>query len=372
MTEDQDKMFQSVYIHIPFCSSICSYCDFCKMFYNEELVNKYLFELENEILKKYKNEKLTTIYIGGGTPSCLSINQLKQLFFITNKLKLSNNYEFTIEVNVNDITEEKLKLFKENHINRLSIGIETTSKKHLTFLNRIHTKENIVERINLTKSYFDNISVDLMYGFPNQTIEELKYDLDFIKNLNVNHISIYSLIIEENTKIYIDKVKPIDETIEEEMYYFIIKYLKNLGYNHYEISNFSKLNYESNHNLVYWNNEEYYGFGLGASGYTDNIRYTNTRSINKYLNGNHIIEESNISKKIQMENQMILGLRKIEGVSKKKFKEKFSINIEEVFDIIGMEHKALIENNEEFIRIPENLLYIQNSILVNFIDGGKE
>jgi len=364
-------MVKSAYIHVPFCSSICSYCDFCKMFYNEELVNKYLLELEKEINKKYEHNILNTIYIGGGTPSCLNSNQLKRLFTITNTFKLDTNYEFTIELNINDITEEKLKLFKENHINRLSIGIETINKKHLTFLNREHTKADIISKINLAKKYFNNISIDLMYGFPNQTLEELKFDLEFIKDLNVNHISIYSLIIEEHTKIYIDEIKAIDDNIEEEMYYFIIKYLKDLGYNHYEISNFSKLNYESKHNLVYWNNEEYYGFGLGASGYTGNIRYTNTRSMNKYLTGKYIIEESNIEKQIQMENEMILGLRKIEGVSKKKFKEKFSLNIEEVFDIIDMEHKSLIENSEEFIRIPENLLYIQNSILVNFIDGGK-
>ena len=364
-------MSKSAYIHIPFCSSICTYCDFCKMYYSENLVDKYLEGLEKEITKNYKKEVLNTIYIGGGTPSCLSSEQLKRLFSITNKLSINKNYEFTIELNINDITEEKLIIFKESKVNRLSIGIETINEKHLKFLNRKHSKEEVINNINLTKKYFSNINIDLMYAFPNQTLKELKEDLFFIKSLNTNHISIYSLIIEEHTKIYIDKTKPLNEDIEEKMYYFIINYLKEMGYNHYEISNFAKPSYESKHNLTYWNNNEYYGFGLGASGYIDNIRYTNTRSINKYLTGEYTIEKCLIDKKIKMENHMILGLRKINGIKKEDFNKIYNLDIEEVFDIIKLEKQKLITNDNGYIKIPANLLYIQNSILVNFIEGVK-
>ena len=363
-------MPKSIYIHIPFCNTICSYCDFCKIYYNENLVDNYLIELEKETKKNYKKEKLNTIYIGGGTPSSLSLKQLSKLFSITNTLVLNDNYEFTIELNINDITEEKLNFLKENKVNRLSIGIESINEKHLNFLNRKHNEKDIRNNIALAKNYFNNISIDLMYAFPNQTLKELEEDLNFIKELEVNHISIYSLIIEEHTKIYIDKVQPLDETLEEKMYYFIIEYLAKLGYNQYEISNFSKEGYESKHNTTYWNNEEYYGFGLGASGYIKDTRYINTKSINKYLEGNYINEQETISKLTKMENHMMLGLRKIEGVSKTEFKKIYNLDIEEVFDIINLENKKLITNENGYIRIPNNLLYIQNSILVNFINGG--
>ena len=364
------KNCNSVYIHIPFCSNICNYCDFCKMYYNEKLVDDYLQELNKEIKTNYKNETLSTIYIGGGTPSCLNIEQLSKLFNITSKLNLNNKYEFTIEMNINDITEEKLKLFKENKVNRISIGIETLNDKYLTILNRKHTKEEVIAKLKLAKRYFNNINIDLMYAFPKETLKDLDKDLSFIKEIDVPHVSIYSLIIEEHTKLFIDKTTPIDDELESKMYYHIIEHLKNLGYNHYEISNFSKEGYESRHNLTYWNNLEYYGFGLGSSGYINNIRYTNTRSINNYLKGNYILEKTLIDTKTKMENFMMLGLRKTEGISKKEFKDIFSSTISENFDIINLLDKKLLIDDNEYLKIPENLLYIENSILVNFIDGG--
>ena len=362
----------SAYIHIPFCSSICSYCDFCKLFYNEKLVNDYLTSLEKEIITRYKNEELNTLYIGGGTPSCLSMKELKKLFKIINIFKLSHNYEFTIEVNVNDITEEKLSLFKKNKVNRISIGIETVNSKFMPFLNRYCEKEDVLNKINIVKKYFDNFNIDLMYAFPNQSVEEVIDDLSFVVELNPKHISIYSLIIEEHTKIYIDKVKPIDEEIESSMYYKIIDYLKAKGFNHYEISNFSLSGFESKHNLVYWNNEKYYGFGLGASGYIDNIRYTNTRNIYKYNELSYDYLSEKIDKKINMEYEMILGLRKTSGILKKDFIKKFSFPIEESFDIIELVNNKLLIDDGERIYIPEDKLYISNSILVNFVGGSNE
>lgn len=357
----------SLYIHIPFCKSICSYCDFCKMFYNKDLVNKYLLELEKEIKENYKNDKIETIYIGGGTPSSLSKEELNKLFSILTIIDTSNLIEFTFEVNVNDINEELLRILRENKVNRLSIGVESVNNKYLKLMERCHTKEDVISKINLSKKYFDNINVDFMYGFNGQTLDELNDDLEFFKSLDVPHISIYSLILEPNTKLYINKIRPLDEEMESKMYFYIKDYLEMLGYIHYEVSNFSKEGYHSRHNLVYWNNLEYYGFGLGASGYIDNIRYTNTRSLNNYLKGNYKLESDFITSEVSMENEMILGLRKIAGVSKKIFFSKYNKKIEDVFCIDKLIKEGLLIDKNGYISIPRDKLYLQNSILVNFI-----
>lgn len=366
------QKIEAVYIHIPFCNTICNYCDFCKMFYNEKIVDNYLIALEKEIKKIYNGDVIKTIYIGGGTPSSLTTKQLEKLFNIVKLFNLSSKYEYTIEVNVNDITIEKLKLFKKNKINRISIGIETINNKFANFLNREINKKKFTEKINIVKKYFKNINIDLMYAFPNEKIEDLEKDLQFIEAINVPHISIYSLIIEEHTKIYIDKVRPINDELEEKMYYKIISYLKKIGYTHYEISNFAKKGYFSKHNLTYWNNLEYYGFGLGASGYINNFRYTNTKSINNYLKGKYIYEKQLITKKISMENEMILGLRKIAGINKRLFFQKYNFNIEQIFDIINLLKNKLLIDDGKNLYIPEEKLYISNYILVNFIGGSNE
>ena len=324
MVNSQNK---SVYIHIPFCDTICSYCDFCKFLKNDEWVNKYFKTLKKEIGNKYRGEILDTIYIGGGTPSCLNLEQLTKLFNIIKIFNKSDIIEFTFECNIENITEEKLKLLYKNGVNRLSIGIQTFNENYLNFLNRNHTKEDIIKKINLAKEIgFKNINIDLIYGIPNQTLEELNNDLDEFLKLDINHISTYSLIIEPNTKIFIEEIKNIDDNLDYEMYKLICDKLKDNRYNHYEISNFSKDGYESKHNLTYWNNNEYYGFGLGASGYIDNIRYDNTRSSNKYFNGEYVKEYHKLDINETIENEFILGLRKISGINKEIFKNKY-INI---------------------------------------------
>ena len=245
----------SIYIHIPFCSNICSYCDFAKFYYNSDWVDNYLSSLEKEIKLNYKGEVVDTIYIGGGTPTVLNLNQLEKLLKITNLFN-KKNIEFTVETNV-DLSLEKIKLLKKYGVNRISIGVQTVNPKYLKFLNRNHTKEEVINLINLLKEYNFNINVDLIYAIPGETLEELNEDLDFILSLDVNHISTYSLIIEPHTKLYIDNVSNIDEDLDYEMYKLINKKLNK--YHHYEISNFAKKNYESKHNLVYWNNLNYYG-----------------------------------------------------------------------------------------------------------------
>jgi len=358
---------KSLYIHIPFCNKICSYCDFCKIYYSKDLVDKYLLSLQDEIKSNYKGETLKTIYVGGGTPSSLSPNQLNKLFYITSPLKLENTYEFTIEFNIEDITKEKLEIVKKNGVNRISIGIQTINDKFFSLLDRNNNIEDIIDKIKLCKKYFSNINIDLIYGFNNQTISDLDLDLDFLLKLDVSHISIYSLILEEHTKLFVNNYQVLNEDIESQMYYHIIKRLKRAGYFHYEISNFSKKGFASKHNLNYWNNEKYYGFGMGASGYIDNVRYTNTRSINNYLKGSAVFEKELIDKQNNMEYEMICGLRKIEGVSKNKFYDKFDCHIKEVFDLDDLFKKRLLEENEEFIFIPEDKLYVSNSILERFI-----
>ena len=360
---------KSVYIHIPFCSSICSYCDFSKFYYNEDWVNQYLEALNNEIDLNYKGEVLNTLYIGGGTPSCLNIEQLTKLFNIIKKFNLSTKVEFTFECNVENINKEKLEFLYKKGVNRLSIGVQTFNNDLLKTLNRHHTKEEVIEKINLAKSIgFNNINVDLIYAIPKEDMNILKNDLDLFLSLNINHISTYSLIIEPNTKLYIDKFKNIDEDLDYEMYKYICTKLKKNGYNHYEISNFAKDGYESSHNLTYWNNEEYYGFGLGASGYVNGIRYDNTKNLNKYLNKNYIYESHELELKETIENEFILGLRKVKGINKKIFQDKYNINIKDINHVKKLITDGKLLEDEDNIYINPKYLYTSNDILIEFLN----
>lgn len=360
---------KSVYIHIPFCSSICSYCDFSKFYYNEVWVNQYLEALNNEIDLNYKGEVLNTLYIGGGTPSCLNIEQLTKLFNIIKKFNLSTKVEFTFECNVENINKERLEFLYKKGVNRLSIGVQTFNNDLLKILNRHHTKEEVIEKINLAKSIgFNNINVDLIYAIPKEDMNILKNDLDLFLSLNINHISTYSLIIEPNTKLYIDKFKNIDDDLDYEMYKYICTKLKKNGYNHYEISNFAKDGYESSHNLTYWNNEEYYGFGLGASGYVNGVRYDNTKNLNKYLNKNYIYKSHELELKETIENEFILGLRKVKGINKKIFQDKYNINIKDINHVKKLINDGKLLEDEDNIYINPKYLYTSNDILIEFLN----
>ena len=360
---------KSVYIHIPFCDTICSYCDFCKFLKNDEWIDKYLTSLEKEIKVNYKGEELDTIYIGGGTPSSLNIKQLTKLFNIIKILNKNNDYEFTFECNIENITKDKLVLLYENGVNRLSIGVQTFNERYLNFLNRKHTKEEIINKISICKEIgFKNINIDLIYGLPNQTLEELNSDIEEFLKLDITHISTYSLIIEPNTKLYINNIKNIDDNLDYEMYKLICDKLKDNGYNHYEISNFSKVGYESKHNLTYWNNDNYYGFGMGASGYIGNVRYDNTRNINKYLNGEYVKESHILDLNETIENEFILGLRKIKGINKETFKNKYNKDIKEIEIVNKLIKENKLLEDEKNIYINKDYIYVSNDILVEFID----
>lgn len=359
---------KSAYIHIPFCDSICAYCDFCKMKYNKEWIDKYLDSLRNEIENYYKGEKIRTLYIGGGTPSSLSIEELNKLFDIVSLLDLEFLEEFTIECNVESITNEKLILFKKHNVNRLSIGIQTFNDKFLSLLNRNNTKDEVINKIEMAKLVgFNNINVDLMYALPGETIDDLKNDLTDFINLDVNHISCYSLMIEPNTKLYIDKIKPIDEDLDYEMYKYIENRLKENNFNHYEISNYAKCGHESKHNLVYWHNEYYYGFGLSASGYLENYRYDNTKNINKYNAHNFIDNITKISEEDRLKYELILGFRCLRGINKEDFRNKFNKSIYEVPHINKMLNNGMLKEDETHIFIASEWIYKSNEILVKLI-----
>ncbi len=355
------KNVGSMYIHIPFCNKICNYCDFSKMYYKKEWVVSYLKELMLEIDSSYNNDILSTLYVGGGTPSCLAMNELKALFNKINTFPFSDDYEFTFECNLEDINDELMAFLKKNRVNRLSIGVESFNKRLLDVLGRSYNFD-IREKISLAKKYFDNINVDLIFGVYSETLDDLKEELDNFLSLDVKHISLYSLILENNTVLKSKEYKELTDDLQSDMYKMIIDVLKKNGFIHYEISNFCKEGYHSRHNMAYWNNENYYGFGLGASGYLSNVRYSNTRSINRYLKHGYRYEEDILSRKETMENEMILGLRKVEGVNKERFYKKYNCEIDDVFDTYKL------SSNKDFYFIDEDKLFISNSILCDFVD----
>lgn len=356
----------SIYVHIPFCDSICSYCDFCKVFNNSKLVDDYLCSLGNEVNLYYKGEVVDTLYIGGGTPSCLNLEQLRVLFGILKKFNLSSFCEFTFECNIENIDYEKLKFLYDNGVNRLSIGVQTFNEKFLKFLNRNHTCDEVFDKIGIAKEIgFKNINIDLIYGIPGESLNDLNYDIDMFLKLDISHISTYSLILEEHTKLYVDGVSNIDEDLDRSMYDLVCSRLKDNGFIHYEISNFSKDDFYSRHNLVYWNNLNYYGFGCGASGYIGNVRYDNTRSLNKYISGSYRLSEDVLNKNTILENEFILGLRKINGINICDFNKKYGNIFNEVVNRLIKEGKLINDGVNIFIN--PNYIYISNSILVDFI-----
>lgn len=359
-------MTKSVYIHIPFCKNICSYCDFCKFIYNEKWVGAYLTGLNNEIKDRYMDDPIKTIYIGGGTPSALSIDELKRLFKIISVFNTNDLEEFTFECNLSDINEGLLEILKNNKVNRLSIGIQSFNEKNLEFMERNADFKDALKKINLCHQYgFNNINLDLMYAIPGETLKDLKKDLNLFLKLNPTHISTYSLILEDHTKLSSKNVSYIEEELDYEMFKLISKKLNSA--NHYEISNFSIPGYESKHNLVYWNNEEYYGFGLGASGYIDDIRYQNTKNLKEYLLGNYVLEKEILGLKEKMDYEIMLGLRKLKGINILEFRNKYNKDIEKVYNLKPLLKSKDLIKKKGYIFINPQKIYIMNEILIKII-----
>lgn len=357
----------SIYIHIPFCNSICTYCDFCKIFYNKKYINDYLNNLEQEIKVRYKSEIVNTIFIGGGTPSSLDDEELIRLMNIIEIFKLNDNYEFTVECNIESITENKLKIMKKYGVNRISIGVESFDNSIIKLLGRNHTKKDVYNKMEIVKRYFSNINIDLIYAAYDD-INILKSDIDCFLKLDIPHISTYSLIIEDNTMLKINGMKNIDEDIDYEMYKYIEDTLEKNNYIHYEISNYAKNGYQSKHNLVYWNNEEYYGFGLSSTSYINNERITNTKNLRNYLNGKYIGTSISEDKEIKMENEVMLGLRKLDGIDLDRFKDKFNVSLEDIYNIDNLISEGYLVKEDNYIKINKKYMYISNEIIVRILE----
>lgn len=356
-----------VYIHIPFCSTICSYCDFPKVYHSSPLATEYLKKLQTEILTRYQQEPIDSIYIGGGTPTCLDLDNFETLLKLTTLFHKKTDCEFTIESNIESLTKAKIKLMKKYGVNRLSLGVQSLNPKVLNILNRHHTKEQVIDTINLLKEeQLTNFNLDLIYAVtPDLNI--LKEDLQLYLSLSPTHISCYSLIIEPHTLLRINNHPEVSQDLDYQMYQLIEQCLEQNNYEHYEISNYAKQNYRSKHNLNYWNNGEYYGFGLAAVEYKNNNRRTNIKNLTKYLNGQFLQEEQLESLNTQMENTMILGLRKLEGISIKNFEKSYHRSIYEVFPIQKLLNERLLIKEQEYLKIPKEHIYCSNDILIQFL-----
>lgn len=364
-------MVKHCYIHIPFCKTICTYCDFCKQYYDPKKVEKYLEDLKQEIQKEYQKDIFQTIYIGGGTPTCLEEKELEKLLEIIDSFQKEEKIEITIEATFNSLTKEKLERLKKHHINRMSIGVESLDQKNQEFLGRKIEKEEIQKKMNLMRNLgFQNINLDLIYAIPNESKETLQEDLEFIVSLNPEHISTYSLMIEDHTILKVQGIEPIEEEMDQEMYNQVISYLKEKGYIHYEISNFAKPGYESKHNLCYWKNQEYYGFGCGAASYIHPVRKTNTRSLTNYEKGN-VLEKEEVTEDDKIEYEILLGLRLLEGINLKEFEEKYHQSLSDIYSYEELVKQGFLKKEENHLKIPEDLLYVSNEIMVKLLQTRK-
>ncbi|TCT16871.1 oxygen-independent coproporphyrinogen-3 oxidase [Natranaerovirga pectinivora] len=373
----------SLYLHLPFCKKKCFYCDFLSFQSNEEEQNVYIKGLINEI-KGYKGIKeeysIKSIFLGGGTPSVISKEHIRMVFEeIKRNFTLDKNIEITIEVNPGTVDVEKLITYKEIGINRLSIGLQSTDNEFLQKLGRIHNYEKFLDTYNMAREVgYNNISIDLIFGLPELTLEKWEKTLRTVIDKNPEHISCYSLIIEEGTpfhKLYESgDIDYLNEDIEREMYRVTKNILEKNNYFQYEVSNYAKKNHESYHNCVYWTGKEYLGLGLGAASYMNQVRYKNTDNMKDYINYSNKpsairVEESVLSEQDLMEEFMFLGLRLIKGVSKEDFRIRFNIFIEDVYGdvILELEKKALINNDKDKIQLTAKGIDLSNYVLSEFL-----
>ena len=377
-----------IYIHIPFCKQKCFYCDFVSYANQDKYFQKYVQALNKEINNFIDNNEfeVQTIYIGGGTPSLIDAKYIEEILHIFEKRNLLKEAkEVTIEVNPGTVTEEKLRNYKNSGVNRLSIGLQSTEDKILKQIGRIHCYDDFLNTYKMAREVgFKNINVDLMIGLPNQKILDVKNSLEKIIKLEPeppNHISVYSLIVEENTPIEkmleSGELELPDEELERNMYWYVKNFLELNGYKHYEISNFAKLGNESKHNLDCWNQKEYVGFGVAAHSYIDDVRYGNIGNVEEYIknceNGefgkNKVIDEVENDIFSKEKEFMLIGLRKIEGVLIQDFKNKFGENPIFVFKD---ELKKLVDENLlivdfDRIKLTNKGLDLANIVWENFV-----
>ena len=378
-------MVQAAYIHIPFCQHICHYCDFNKVFIERQPVDQYLQYLEKEIIntvQKVPFESMKTIFVGGGTPTALNMEQTKKLLDIINRRlrPFAPNCELTFEANPGDLPKEKLNVLLEGGVNRISFGVQTFRDELLEKIGRRHTREDAFVAIREAQEVgFTNINVDLIYALPGQTIEDVKETLDIAFTLGVQHFSAYSLIVEPKTVFYNlmnkGKLRLPREDHEAKMYEMVMDEMEKHGYNQYEISNFSKGNNESRHNLTYWNNEEYYGFGAGAHSYVNGERIQNVGPLKQYFTkidetGFPYLDVHPVTEKEKMEEELFLGLRKTKGVSKLEFQKKFNVEMDHVFakQLQSNQEQGLLENRDGHVCLTRKGKLLGNEVFPVIFD----
>jgi oxygen-independent coproporphyrinogen-3 oxidase len=357
-----------LYIHIPFCRQKCFYCDFFSIKYDVDLADKYIDSLIRHS-QKFKNRKVSSIYIGGGTPSVLSSKQIQKLLLsLSNTFNLSKIKEFTFELNSESTSKEKLIILKEFGVNRLSVGLQSVEDKYLKYLGRIHDlKTFCICYDNAKHEGFDNVNIDLIYGLPNQTVDDWESVLKKILLFNSEHLSLYPLSVEENTVFYKNGIVT-DDKLQSEMYEKSVEILEHVEYIHYEISNWAKKNKEALHNTNYWRNLEYIGLGASACGYLKKNRYKNVESIEKYINfiennTDCTIENEYIDEKFYTAETIMLGLRLLyEGLSIKCFnspQNKFAL-------LECLKEKTLIQEGNR-IKLAKEHVFIFNQIVSKFM-----
>ncbi len=372
-----------IYIHIPFCQSKCYYCDFCSFPNMLENSEKYISFIKKEIdmyEEELRDYNVSTIFIGGGTPTVIDGKYIYEIMdYIYKKTNANNVEEITIEANPITLDKDKLQIYKKAGINRISIGVQSMTDTMLRKIGRIHTVEDFINTYNLIRKFeFSNVSFDLMFNLPEQTLEDSIKTIELAIELEPEHISYYSLKIEEGTQFYSKYINNQlilpNEDIERDMYHKGIELLEKKGYGHYEISNFAKKGYESKHNLIYWKCEPYIGLGLSAYSYFKNCRYGNTEDMNIYFdqisNMKLAIEEKEfIDKDMEMAEYLILGLRLIKGVSYKKFSDKFGVNIKDIYGktINKFILEGLLEEDKDNIRLTKKGLDLCNIVFMEIL-----
>ncbi len=362
-------MIENVYIHIPFCKRKCKYCSFVSG-YDLKNKTKYLETLFYEISKFYKQEEIKTLYIGGGTPSLLEINDIKEIInlFIFNK-----DPEITLEVNPETVKIEKFKKINDCGVNRISLGVQSFDNNILKYIGRNHTEKDIFNAVEIIKSAgFQNVSIDLIYGLINQNKNILKKDIQKALGLKIQHISTYGLKIEKESFFGKNPPKnlPTDEE-QAEMYLYLCKVLKVNNFNHYEISNFALQGYESKHNCAYWENKNYYGFGLNASGYENNLRYKNHSNLENYLKSPLEKEENiKLTQQETLENEIFLALRLKKGINIKEINKKYNIDFETKYYNILQKYinLKLLERKNNHIKLTIQGILLSNEVMSEFVE----
>ncbi|MFJ7732699.1 radical SAM family heme chaperone HemW [Lysinibacillus sp. NPDC097231] len=378
-------MARGVYIHIPFCHQICNYCDFNKFYFKNQPVDEYIDMLGKEMelaTKKYPESftQIETIFLGGGTPTALSPKQLEKLLkLIRTYIPMDSVTEFTSEANPDELSKAKLQALLDGGVNRLSMGVQSFDQELLKKIGRTHSNEHVYETIALAKEVgFRNISLDLMYGLPGQTMAQWKDSLDKAFALNLPHFSAYSLIVEPKTIFYNQytkgKLHLPTEDLEADMYDVLMNQMEAHGLQQYEISNFAQSGSSSRHNKIYWENDEYAGFGAGAHGYLAGTRYSNHGPLKKYMEAVNagelpIVYEHVVTKNEKREEQMFLGLRKTRGITHTIYEEKFHepMYVRYGHVIEKLVSEDLLEHDTIGIRLTRNGRFVGNEVFQQFL-----